>query len=520
MPFFRRKMETRRLHGADMKELVRILRNDPYSSIEPGLSEYDKATEAIIKKLPRRLRSYPLSSHGKLCRTHKGLNTHLIEDIWAWIKFELEVAIGRFLYPVIVSDVMSEEDEIRVRQLEPVVEIFNPHWTLDESAPPGNPPIDAGKKWAFQQNGCPACILARIGSDEDALFALFVGMYGHLRGRSDGQGVDKIKSKRLRFVRYWMRTHTNGEKATFAAYDLGMELKALRGEAKATLRKSGQPNRFTRDSIDEPVVTTHNYLDGQAGIALDVSEPYNSKDWTDSDHENSKIGLTPPQDPTTPVVVNGRNDKPLPKTPRASIHIQPLTPSSSKSHRKSMHSTRSMEEDTLPPLPNLSRPNLKRRDSVFSSSSSLRPPRPASSVYSSPSFGGSRLTLATSVASYNNPSSTHRSCAPRYDPFDTSEDRMAKYRKMLKGTPVHQGANRVVEVQEKTLFPKPSRGSLYSAFGEEGWEEKEKEFETVDVTPPPSPVLEGVDEEGEEYYEEDDDGEQMRVDGLMPCKHK
>jgi hypothetical protein len=494
MPLFCRKMETRRLHGADMKKLVLVLRNDPHSSINPGGSEYDKATEAAIKKLPRRLRSNPLSSHGLLCRTHKGLDAHLIDDVWAWIKFELEVAIGRFLYPIIMSNALSREDEFRVRQLEPVVEIFHPRWTLAESSPPGIPPIHTRNKWAFQQNGCPACMLARIGSDEGALFALFAGMYGHLRSCSgDQKGVGKIKSKRLRFVRYWMRTHVNGEQATLAAYELGMELKALRREVEASLRETGQPTCYTRDSLDKPSVTTDHCLDEQPELSADISEPYKPKDWIASNPHHSKMSLTPPLDPTTPIVIEGWNNKPLPETPRASIHIQPPTSHSIKSNHHSTQSNHPTEEHTLPTLPILSRANLKRRDSVLSSLGSIHLPRPASSIYSSPS----RLTLATSIASYNSP--TTRSHTPRYDPLDTQEERMDKYRKMLNGIPVNRRANRGVG---KRLLPKPSRGSIYSAFGEDGWEEKEKEFDEVDVTPPPSPGLDGLDEEGEDEVED------------------
>jgi hypothetical protein len=69
-------------------------------------------------------------------------------------------------------------------------------------------------------------------------------------------------------------------------------------------------------------------------------------------------------------------------------------------------------------------------------------------------------------------------------------------------------------------LPKPSRGSIYSAFGEDGWEEKEKEFDEVDVTPPPSPGLDGLDEEGEDEVEDKGDTEgDLHVDALKAQKH-
>lgn len=94
---------------------------------------------------------------------------------------------------------------------------------------------------------------------------------------------------------------------------------------------------------------------------------------------------------------------------------------------------------------------------------------------------------------------------------------MNKYRKMLNGMPVDRRANRGVG---KRLLPKPSRGSMYSSFGEYGWEEKEKEFDEVDATPPPSPGWDSVDEEGEDEVEDNDDAERdLHVDALKAQKH-
>jgi len=175
-----RKMDTRRLHAPEIKQLVLVLRNDSNSHEDPKDSNAEKATVSAIKLLPRRLRSNLLSSHGSLCHTHKDLDHHLIDDIWAWIKFELESAIGRFIYPLIMCGTLSTEDEQQIRQLEPVIEMILPEWSLAKSAPPGKRPIHTGTNWAYQKNGCPACMLSRIGSDRKVLFALYSGMYGHL----------------------------------------------------------------------------------------------------------------------------------------------------------------------------------------------------------------------------------------------------------------------------------------------------------------------------------------------------
>ncbi|KAF2995254.1 hypothetical protein E8E13_003482 [Curvularia kusanoi] len=474
MPPFFRKMDTRRLHSAEIKQLVRVMRSDPSSTLAPVKAHDEKATMNTIKLLPRRLRSKLLSSHGSLCHSHKGLDTHLIDDIWAWIKFELEVAIGRFLYPLIVSGALSKSDEYRLRQLEPVMEMFLPEWTLAESSPPGKAPINTGMKWAYQKDGCPACMLSRLGSDSDVLFTLLAGMSGHLRPRNSSG-----KSKRMRFVRYWMRTHTNGEQKAEEAYDFGIELKALRREAKKSLRQSGQSSRFKRDVNNEAPESPRHFLGKDSDFVVDVSDPFNPKDWTVAWTHTPKISPTPQPRPKTPTVVEEckvftRIDEHHVEFPQESIKIEPPAPKPIKVV-PSRHSSHTIEEDTLPPLPKtlLARSNAKRvnraaskymdtltlnrRDSIISAAPS------ATSVYS-------RATFATSIASYNKPSKSPTRTAA-FDPLQTAAERMDKYR-----TLAFRGM----------LVPKPSRVSMYSAFGED--KRKGEEFEVVDMTPPPSPL--------------------------------
>ncbi|KAJ8112594.1 hypothetical protein OPT61_g5079 [Boeremia exigua] len=457
-------METRRLRGTDMKQLVCILRNDTHSPVDPSGLQYEKATQGAIRKLPRRLRSTILSSHGRLCHVHKDLDVHLIDDLWAWIKFELEIAVGRFLYPIIMCGILSVSEEHQLRKLEAVVQMFLPEWTLAESAPPGKQPIDTGTKWAYQENGCHACMLARIGSDEGALFTLFAGMYGHLRPRGSHKGIDQIKSKRLRFVRYWMYTHENGVQAAQEAYELGMKMKMLRHDAKGSLRRSGHSTHYTRGSLDEPIATAHHCLDGETEVGIDISAPYNPKDWatisTEEHKPKIKYRYSAPPATHRPYQIN----KPLPPTPPP-------------------------EDDTLPPLPLLTRANLKRRDSVHSSRTlhppssvhSSRTPHPPSSVYTLNSRG-------TSIASFNAPLQPSRGVRG-YDPLETQEERVQKYRMLLCGD----------EGRERGLLPKPSYGSMYRAYGEEG--SSGEEFEVVDDTPPVSPL--------EEKFKEEEEGEVM-----------
>ncbi|XPS98365.1 hypothetical protein M3J09_007570 [Ascochyta lentis] len=413
MALFSREMQARRLHNSDIKKIVRVLRSGPPSASSHEKDSHEKATEAAIKKLPRRLRSSPLSSHGALCCTHKGLDAHLIDDIWSWIKYELEIGIGRFLYLIIMSDILSEPDKLRARQLEPVVRMFKPNWTLAKSSPPRTPPIDAGDKWVYQKNGCPACMLARIGSDEDALFALFAGMCGRHRWRSGGQkGVDKLKSRRLRFVRYWMRTLEDGEQKTSDAYDLGVKLKTLRREAKIRLRRSGQPTQYTRDSIDGVPVVARHCLDGGVAVAVGVEDPVYHKDWTINTLHDPEIGPTLPLDANSQTQSESWDSKPHFPLPQINT----------------LNSPQSLRGDTLSPLPPAHHDAMPTPSpSIYSTRSHA--PSTASFIHSTHSTH-SRTTLTPSPASHT-PWPENR-----FDPFETPDERVRKYREILARTGV------------------------------------------------------------------------------------
>ncbi|KAH7556043.1 hypothetical protein BM1_06569 [Bipolaris maydis] len=260
-----------------MKRLVRILRDVPTPTeerYERKVSLYQKHTKLDIQDLPRRLRSSPLffRSSGNLCCIHKGLDAHLINDIWAWVKHEFEGAIGQFLYPLIISNLLTPDQEWRVRQMEPVLQMWRRDFKLDASAPPGREPIYCGDKWHYQPDQCPACIMARIGSDEDVLFALFAGMVGRLSTKSltnpnpapDTPYWAEMSSRRVRFVKYWIKKTSGSERTLYESGDLGMRLKFLmleRRHQKETLYQtlSGTTVNSSSDTSSDHKTGEHSF---------------------------------------------------------------------------------------------------------------------------------------------------------------------------------------------------------------------------------------------------------------------
>jgi hypothetical protein len=261
MPLLSRKLETRTLSTSDMKKIVRVLQGVPSGLFRKDDEDaYVKQAKETIKALPSQLRAATLSFHkSNLCHIHKGLDNYLINEIFAWIKHEFEGAIGKYIYPIIMSEILSPYEETLIRRLEPVSEMWRRDFDLALTPPPKRTPINAGAKWHFQGNQCPACMLARMGSDMDILGALFTGMVA--RSPTTQRSLfrpEEIRQKRLRFVNYWMKSHPCGEKEVPDKYQFGVYLKTLRTQAKKLIGDRDKKFFYSRHSILSPVSTVRN----------------------------------------------------------------------------------------------------------------------------------------------------------------------------------------------------------------------------------------------------------------------
>jgi hypothetical protein len=353
-----RMMETRQLHHSELKKLIHILRGIPPSG-SAKLDAYNSAVKQDIKVLPRRMRQPFLSSSSNLCRTHKGLKSQLISEVWSWIQHEFDSAIGKHVFPLIMGRKLTADQENKIRQLEPVLEMWHKDFKTETSAPPGRDPIPSGSNWAYQTDQCPACMLARIGSDENVLSALYAGMLGRfpIYKLMSGKGcqvvelrvskLDHPKSKRVRFVRYWIKACNKGDRLLEDATELGIVLKKMYKKWKDG-RKEG-PNIYG-GRYDSDGTTSSSFMDtnpfsdsnrastegsewsqpapgpaphqpstphsssrqpsvrrSTSTIAIDINEPYQHKDWSQPQSPDPKIGPLPrsagihPQSPLEPL---------------------------------------------------------------------------------------------------------------------------------------------------------------------------------------------------------------------------
>ncbi|KAF2642157.1 hypothetical protein P280DRAFT_517144 [Massarina eburnea CBS 473.64] len=255
------------LHPSELTQLIQILHAPPFPSTPTQDRTYTDKTPRLIAALPQPLKSSStianmptreyltkfsdpttgrLDKHYLCPLLHKGLERRLIRSIWSFVRFELERGIGRFIFPVIVSDgVISGEQEDAARQLEPVLRMFHAEFTVEGATPVGKVPVHPGvereggwvPKWKFQDDGCMACMLARIGEDKAVLTALLAGMVARWGKRFVGSR-EVVRSRRVRFVKAWLEGRCGWlvrKRCVDRAWGLGVVLRAAAKE----IRKAG-----------------------------------------------------------------------------------------------------------------------------------------------------------------------------------------------------------------------------------------------------------------------------------------
>lgn len=468
----KKTMATRHLHNHEMRLLVHLLSTQT-SHIHPKTYKKD------IKNLPRRLRcsfSTMISGSSNLCMMHSGLNHYLVNHIFSWVKYEFNNGIGRFLYPIIMSGKLSSIEEVQIRQLEPVLEMWHEDFKHEDSAPLGHTPIDRGSIFKYVKTSCTACILSRIGSHPEVLFALFAGMIGRFSCdqifRIDYTlkelrpcHFNNIRSKRVRFVRYWMRATKQGALALPEAVDLGIKIKKIGEEVEwaksAYSRNESLGGSTLREESVEPSglcpngnPSTYEEIHMKKACASAVQE---------QSTDDEKLGPMPrPQ--------NFNRYSPLSDL---GFHIGRINIRDSTTSTIYPESSMSRVRSVTPlPInqPTQARDEQQHLSSIPDLSNHSPTPRPPSSQ----AYIVSSISSASSIASYNNqhhppsssssPSAPHRNRHYLFDPLATSTELVEKYRALLANNPLK-------EPEDEYVLPRPKRLSMYSAF--EGPEERD-----------------------------------------------
>jgi hypothetical protein len=459
------------LNDANIKLLASILRHIPTSENWPVIRE-------AIQDLPPHLRSSTFSHRrstclsqfvrnkgehekvrpGCLCHEHAGLNAGMVCDIWTCIRREFDKGVGHTFYPIIMHGGLRAEDEWKIRQIEPVLRMWHPEYTVSGCVPPGRAPIEASEKWAYQENGCPACLLSRIGSDKGTVYALLVGCVARYPGRYIGKR-DRVRSRRVMFVRCWVEAFDGGKWRADEAWDLGEEIRRIGKELKEwerAWRGPGFYGRLTWPQIFTPAAFQSRSQGQTQTRSLPVSRdntpsypklPSSSRSTSPSD---IGIDISDPFDP---------NSNPATSTLNGSTAV-------SYSEIPSISSTRCSEIET-----DISEPynSTNLYLDVPVNTYSQRPP--GSSIYSrtelsirhntlqphrQPFSSPSLISIPSSMPSFQGPSYQQTSSVPSSMPqFSGPRISMCSLKARVESAQTEWKVSRSVEWEEQGLVPGP-----------------------------------------------------------------
>ncbi|KAF2874096.1 hypothetical protein BDV95DRAFT_592226 [Massariosphaeria phaeospora] len=514
------------LQKHDMKALVRILSNWPARATAKDMDKYWSDTTSKITNLSSQFRSsthhhllvakykdkHPSSASSTanpLCAHHAGLNPDLINSIWTTLHHDLDTNLGPFLYPIILHNFLLPTQEQRIRQLEPLLQMWHRGFTLAGSTPPGRDPIITPgttdrhgvftPKWTYQTDQCAACMLARIGSDRDVLFAIFAAMVGRYKRRSIGPRGD-IRSKRVRLLRCWIKLFDGGERIAGEAWDVGEEMKRVRKAWKVHRRQGrGQERGFYGNVIgSETPVSRPSTADESTGLFPPVSTPLSENAFVSPGAAPRSIGA-----PSVHSSWGVHYDMPNPPspTPTPTPELPPrLMPTSTLPRSSSLYSRTTAQ----PPLTRSS--SLYSRTTQFLPVSRSPPPTlhpgPATTTYTSlvknpfaPSIRSQHGSIHQANSSASRPSSLAWTLeSSQSDTTSVTRGSLMPPSLRTSNTEREEARERSLAVPAQAQLPAPGVASIYRAFDEEkeDWDEIDDDDDAESVSRTPIPVTVAV----------------------------
>jgi hypothetical protein len=345
------------LTRAEVKQLTEVLHLD---NTHDHASQQGSNIQKMIEALPKRLcKEWSFSMRSiqsrwqpsTLCEVHRSLNPDLINDILRLVQNEVTVHLRKFeAFPQLVGSI-EQEVLSSLRALKGM-------WTKPESGWPVAPTA-----WAYQINGCAACIVARIASDKYAVRNLFVVLQSRTRTRkkhrlrrlmpfideslnrfgaeSDGlhgtanQMANTLKLTRKRCIRAWhedpnrehrSQQHRNGKTTSKNRHD-SHALKDILPRPGPTSVASPQPN---------PVPVKNAGHSSQATISSSSQNGRGSRNifWDKGPQRSTAAGPAPRNISRQTIPERPVNPEPPRTIPSAAVPNPPKAPSRTYTHSK------------------------------------------------------------------------------------------------------------------------------------------------------------------------------------------
>lgn len=245
----------------------------------------------------------PWSTNHGLCSIHRRLNAKPLEDIFAALRYEVEVRTREVWQPVALAGALSASQTQQLALMEELRSLWLPPSEFMKKF--GRLPAP---RYAYQADGCVACMLSRMGTNVETAMALGAMLLGSMR-RSD------MLSTRVCFCREWVRYTVEGDIDCVDAALAEMEMMGTKfREARKWARQrrdlmSEQPERGfglgsmpyvqpERTSSRQASATTVHQVFAQMDAASETLERQPDKRTLDGSHVHQRAATTNQQSPS------------------------------------------------------------------------------------------------------------------------------------------------------------------------------------------------------------------------------
>jgi len=228
-----RPYKFKQLEREEIKLLATVLCHQPPPTVAYDSSwarQYRAQTKLQMENLPESLREHPnmvmhylnkkLEPHQReavreLCPLHMRLNKPVVRSTLYTYKTEIDINIPA-LVTVLAESGFLDQDTIDIfDKLRDVSAMWIDYRLFKKTYG-----VTPKARWAYQEDRCAGCVLARLGSDKDVLFALKVGL-------GIRQGARPGRSKRVQYIGFLLDQFDGSEKDRKMADNLAATLYSL-----------------------------------------------------------------------------------------------------------------------------------------------------------------------------------------------------------------------------------------------------------------------------------------------------
>ncbi|KAI4826351.1 hypothetical protein E4T44_09953 [Aureobasidium sp. EXF-8845] len=245
----------------------------------------------------------PWSTNHGLCSIHRRLNAKPLEDLFAALRYEVEVRTREIWQPVALAGALSASQTEQLTLMEELRSLWlSPSEFMKKFNRLPAP------KYAHQADGCVACMLARMGANVETAMALGAMLLGSMR-RSN------MLSTRVCFCREWVRYTVEGDvdcvdTALAEMEMMGTKFREARKWARQRMEGTGEGHERglglggmpfvqpTRISSRQGLPGTGYQAITQTDAVLETSERLPDEQMPDGKHDNQKVTTASQQSPS------------------------------------------------------------------------------------------------------------------------------------------------------------------------------------------------------------------------------